>query len=500
MSTVTLNEICSDNVLRDIAFKSRHPPQELGTRLNLEISEINNCTAGNESVYEKRFQVLYAWKRKFGHSATYRQLLESLGRCLPPDKLFVSEVRDLIIKETGCSDSEDGVERDGDPGTATTSTVTATEKENYFKIFNVGNMLLSISINCQAKLTKECRKLYETNRRLRRWNSELLYTTTRAQNEAKIERARRFTLQEDLIKIQKERDKEKNSLYAEISQLKQLVNYNETHSRSASNLDTDDTSGISLLDASTQVSMPFNKSNSMPSKPSTSEQCFSGQVIFGGSQLSETVGSFSNDACANDQTTTALLPDASTQISLPFNKGHSVSMPSQLSTSKVILGGSQLYIADMTTDNTDSFNVSASNDNTQISFPFNKSHSVPSQLTNEHFSGQVLLENSQLTTGSATDACSSTNSQLIYSSPAVTNEILCQFIKEAESSEMESSNSNDSVPYLEGNGRMEDNPIQLISNSTFSLSITSSEDQEVIQTGELPLFFDETTQLEWASN
>ena len=90
--------VCSDNVLRDLAYETKFSEFELGTRLSLSESDVVNIDQ-RESGYEKKYQVFLTWKRRFGNGATYSALINALARCRPLDMHLLEFVKSAIQAE-----------------------------------------------------------------------------------------------------------------------------------------------------------------------------------------------------------------------------------------------------------------------------------------------------------------------------------------------------------------------------------------------------------------
>ena len=78
----------------------------LGVELGLAYSDVSNCLPENESSpYEKKFKVLYLWKRQKGQNATNRALIEGIARCGLDTKLY-EHISEVILQDQG-ADSHD---------------------------------------------------------------------------------------------------------------------------------------------------------------------------------------------------------------------------------------------------------------------------------------------------------------------------------------------------------------------------------------------------------
>uniref|UniRef100_A0A1X7VFN5 Death domain-containing protein n=1 Tax=Amphimedon queenslandica TaxID=400682 RepID=A0A1X7VFN5_AMPQE len=285
-----LDEICDDCVLRDIAFFTPYTPQELGTRLRMEKHEIDNCAQPYDSLYEQRYQVYYYWKQSNGKRATNRALLAALGRCLPPDKLFIDKVNQRILLGrtdlTETTDSTEGtsiVQSDAprvsvsDPLAAASTSEpvqqpTRSLSDNIVneRMLEISYNMLDISILNNTHLTHEMKRYIESNRQLRRANSVLM---TKLTNESR----RRSIAEEKLVRIEEERNKfmfENASLHAQIGQLEQSENHQSdastAHQDQSTDEDTCGTAGhlehpLASMDANMLVNITGY--NSMPSLP-----------------------------------------------------------------------------------------------------------------------------------------------------------------------------------------------------------------------------------------
>ena len=91
------NSLCSDNVIRDIAYRAgNYPIQELGSRLGLEDYEIANHIPTDETPYEQKCQLFLRWRKMLGNEATYGNFFLGMLKLKPVDMEFLSSVVKLM--------------------------------------------------------------------------------------------------------------------------------------------------------------------------------------------------------------------------------------------------------------------------------------------------------------------------------------------------------------------------------------------------------------------
>ena len=100
-----LTVVCSNNVLRDVAYETNFSEFELGTRLNLSHSDVANIDQ-RDTGYERKYQVFLTWKRRFGNGATYFALANALARCRPFDLHLLEFVKFKIEAENSTVEVE----------------------------------------------------------------------------------------------------------------------------------------------------------------------------------------------------------------------------------------------------------------------------------------------------------------------------------------------------------------------------------------------------------
>ena len=314
------------------------------------------------------------------------------------------------------------------------------------------NLLISEMITKQSNRSTS----FEINR-LKRVNSEL--SRKKEQAESKLKKEQKLRLQ-----VTKERDQyiiENNYLHDQIYQLKQESSTSAVTSSISSTPAV--TSSISSTPA---VTSSILSNSSTPALTSSS-------ILSNSSTQALTSSILSNSS--TQALTSSILSNSSTQA---INSS--------------ILSNSSTSALNVTRSNS---STSASDDmrmTTQISVPFDKSCSAPSQLD--------YSSNSSAASNQYFSASNQYFSEQVTFNLNVGNEIDYGY-NESQSDE------NSTVPYYEGISTPE-SLVQSINYSALSLSLTSSCDQQesdeaqtvpIIQTGELPLFVDESTQLEWAN-
>ena len=126
MPSYLLDQEASEKTLSLIARESvMFTERELGTSLGMEYRDIVRCVEDERIVRERKFKVLYQWKRQNGRDASNRALIRGLARCGTDRVLLESVVHDILIDE-GLND----VSHDG-PTTTTDLPVTSQPNQRF---------------------------------------------------------------------------------------------------------------------------------------------------------------------------------------------------------------------------------------------------------------------------------------------------------------------------------------------------------------------------------
>ena len=140
----------------------------IGVELGIAYRDIANCLKESESSpYEKRFSVLYLWKRQRGRGATNRALIAGLARC-GSDRKLLELVSDAILR----SQDPDGGSHDA-PVVSPHSSLLNQVPPNLLMVVSVAVACQLSMLHCLRELLAERKQREEELAYLRSENARL---------------------------------------------------------------------------------------------------------------------------------------------------------------------------------------------------------------------------------------------------------------------------------------------------------------------------------------